>query len=383
MCPNEEGIQLTSSSYVLTVMDDYSRYAEVAVIPSKGDASTVVRNIAARMEKQSGQLIQKIRFDRGTEFYNLKEWMVENGIVPQPVPAYTPEANGRAERLNRTLIERVRALLIQFDLPVALWPYAMSVATYTRNRTLSVEMDRTPHELFYKNMPDVSILRTFGCSAKVLIPADQRGKFDTVNEEGMFIGYAEFSKAWMILVDTPTGLMIRESQNVIFDESRTCESLCQTLRDYPDADVRPAAGSYTDVLITSRKADADYCPQDDVSDTTDTLSLLGGAHSQVAGTAEGVDQPEVSDEIQSQPRRSTRARNPPVRLHDAYAHLTTGNRLPPPTTISEAKERADWPLWQEAHNAELRSFCEKGVYDEIPICEVPEGRKLIPAQVGL
>jgi hypothetical protein len=32
--------------------------------------------------------------------------MAESGIVPQPVPAYTPEANGRAERLNRILVEK-------------------------------------------------------------------------------------------------------------------------------------------------------------------------------------------------------------------------------------------------------------------------------------
>jgi hypothetical protein len=97
--------------------------------------------------------------------------MAENGIVPQPVPPYTPEANGRAERLNRTLIEKVRALLIQFKLPVSLWPYVLKVASYVRNRTLSSGMDATPYELFDGTKPDVSMLRPFGCSAKVLTPA--------------------------------------------------------------------------------------------------------------------------------------------------------------------------------------------------------------------
>jgi hypothetical protein len=312
--------------------------------------------------------------------------MAEKGIVPQPVPAYTPESNGRAERLNRTLVEKVRALLIKFKLPTALWPYAMNVASYVRNRTLSVDMDVTPYELFYKLKPDVSLLRTFGCSAKVLLPADQRGKFDPVNEDGMFIGYAEFSKAWMVLVDTLSGLMIRESQNVSFDESCTCESLCEIFREYPDADVRPAAGSYSDILILSQKhKDTDYVPEVEPEaidpDTTDTMSLLGGRDSEIGGTVEGAAEVGNSGEVQSMPRRSTRTRNPPPRLHDAYAHVSTGNtRLPPPVTIKEAKERIDWPLWQEAHNAELRSFCEKGVYDEIPLSEVPDGRTLIPSK---
>jgi hypothetical protein len=67
---------------------------------------------------------------------------------PQPVPAYTTEANGRVERLNRTLVERVRALLHQFNLPTNMWQYAWRVAAYTRNMVPSEDMDVTPSELF-------------------------------------------------------------------------------------------------------------------------------------------------------------------------------------------------------------------------------------------
>jgi hypothetical protein len=175
MFPQEDGIDVDSSSLVMTVLDDYSRYVEVIVLRSKSEASSALQNIAARMEKQTGQRIKRIRFDRGTEYYQLKGWMAENGIVPQPVPSYTPEANGRAERLNRTLIEKVRALLIQFQLPVALWPYAMKVASQVHNRTLPNAMVATPYELFYGTKPDVTMFRPFGCAATVLIPAHKRG----------------------------------------------------------------------------------------------------------------------------------------------------------------------------------------------------------------
>jgi hypothetical protein len=67
MFPQEDGIDVESSSLVMTVLDDLSRYAEVIVLPSKGEASSVLRNVAARMEKQTGQRIRIIRFDRGTE----------------------------------------------------------------------------------------------------------------------------------------------------------------------------------------------------------------------------------------------------------------------------------------------------------------------------
>jgi hypothetical protein len=76
--------------------------------------------------------------------------MLRKGIIPQPVPAYTPEANGRAERLSRTLFEMLRAMLYQFYLPTTLWQLAMKAASYTRNMNPSFGADTTPYELFFK-----------------------------------------------------------------------------------------------------------------------------------------------------------------------------------------------------------------------------------------
>jgi hypothetical protein len=49
---------------------------------------------------------------------------------------------------------------------VSLWPYAMKVPSYVRNRTLSVGMDVPPYELFYGTKPDVSMLRSLGVPPK-------------------------------------------------------------------------------------------------------------------------------------------------------------------------------------------------------------------------
>jgi hypothetical protein len=48
--------------------------------------------------------------------------------------------------------------------------------------------------------------------------------------------------------------------------------------------------------------------------------------------------------------------------------------------MTEAQAREDWPLWREGVNAELQSLFEKGVYDDIPREEVPEGKQLIPSK---
>jgi hypothetical protein len=89
------------SSYVLTVLDDYSRYAEIAIVRTNPEVAQVFKNVVAGMERQTNQKMQKVRFDRGSEFYGLEVWFAQQGIFPQPVPAGTPEAYGRAERAEQ------------------------------------------------------------------------------------------------------------------------------------------------------------------------------------------------------------------------------------------------------------------------------------------
>ncbi len=47
---------------------------------------------------------------------------------------YTLERNSIAERVNRTIVEGARSLLIQAGLPQNLWPYAMKHVVHVRNR---------------------------------------------------------------------------------------------------------------------------------------------------------------------------------------------------------------------------------------------------------
>jgi transposase InsO family protein len=65
------------------------------------------------LEKQSGKKVKAVRSDRGGEYVNaeLKKFFASNGIRHETTTPYTPQQNGAAERLNRTLMERVRAML--------------------------------------------------------------------------------------------------------------------------------------------------------------------------------------------------------------------------------------------------------------------------------
>ena len=75
----------------------------------------------------------------------------------------TPEYNGVTERLNQTLIEKVRVLLHNSGLPKFLWGEALNYVTYIKNRTWTKSLpNATPHEILTGKKPDLSNIHPWG-----------------------------------------------------------------------------------------------------------------------------------------------------------------------------------------------------------------------------
>lgn len=74
--------------------------------------------------------------------------------------AYSPEQNGKSERINRTLIEKARTMLDNAHVPKEYWSEAVYTAAYLINRSpTSTLQNVTPAELWYQRKPDVSNLK--------------------------------------------------------------------------------------------------------------------------------------------------------------------------------------------------------------------------------
>jgi hypothetical protein len=111
-----------------------------------------------------------------------------------------------------------RALLKQRGMSVVFWGEAVVTAVYILNRSPTKALNgMTPYEAWHGRKPAVSHLRVFGC-----LPFTKElghiGKLDDRSTPGVFIGYAEGSKAYRIL--DPGTLRVRTACDIVFDEGR-------------------------------------------------------------------------------------------------------------------------------------------------------------------
>ena len=149
-----------------------------------------------------------LRIDWGREYLSdeFKQLCDDKGIDRQLTIPGTPQENGVAERRNRTLLEMVRSMMAQANLPITFWGDALLTATYILNRVPSKSVTSTPYELWTKRKPHLSNLRPWGCAAYVHESAHQHGKLGLRGKKSIFIRYSEHSKGYCSLVNNQVGV---------------------------------------------------------------------------------------------------------------------------------------------------------------------------------
>ncbi|RVW87666.1 Retrovirus-related Pol polyprotein from transposon TNT 1-94 [Vitis vinifera] len=103
------------------------------------------------VETETGLKVKCLRSDNGGEYIDggFSEYCAAQGIRMEKTIPGTPQQNGVAERMNRTLNERARSMRLHAGLPKTFWADAVSTATYLINRGPSVPMEfRLPEEVW-------------------------------------------------------------------------------------------------------------------------------------------------------------------------------------------------------------------------------------------
>lgn len=347
--------------YLATFLDDYSGLSAVKFLSSKADVAATVQEVLSYLESQSGTKVMTVRTDRGSEYLNhaLTTYFKSKGIRHETTAPYTPQQNGAAERLNRTLFDRTRAMLEDAHLPKDLWAEAASTANYIRNRSPTSSRPKTPWELFYGKKPDVAHMRTFGSVAYARVPDKLRKKLDPKSLKGVFVGYEPTSKAYRVLLDS--GKLV-VSRDVIFHESPAvtpmskweldatrseegseCKDTEPPAADNPPNKVPPPPPPFAEALLPRYVA---------------------------------VEPRELPSDESRYPKRD---RGPPPewwaakRHHVAVAVATEAD----PNTLEEALNRSDADLWRQAMDEELVSLYKNKTWT---LDKLPDGATAVPVK---
>lgn len=108
---------------MLTIIDDYSRKVWPYFLKHKWQAFSAFKEWKIMIERQTEKKVKILRTDNGMEFCSkqFENYCKSEGIVRHHTVPYTPQQNGVAERMNRTIISRARCMLSNAGLHRRFW----------------------------------------------------------------------------------------------------------------------------------------------------------------------------------------------------------------------------------------------------------------------
>ncbi|KAH9754808.1 cysteine-rich receptor-like protein kinase 8 [Citrus sinensis] len=285
----------------------------------------VFKEYKARVELESGKKIKCLRTNNGGEYTDgeFLGFCKQEGIQRQFTVTYTPQQNGVAERMNRTLTERIRAMLKTAGLPNSFWAEAAKTVCYIVNRSPSTAIGlKTAMETWTGKPADYFYLHAFRCPVYVIYNAQERTKLDPKSRRCIFLGYADGVKGYRLW--DPTAHKIVISRDVIFVEDQL------QMKDEDDSTVK---------------------------EKSETVPIY------VENNIEDSDSPKAAPEHEEQEPVESEA--PEVRRSTQDGE---------PSTFHEALESSDVTLWMTAMQEEIEAIHKNKTWELVPL---PRGRKAI------
>ena len=348
------------SLYFVSFIDDYSRKVWIYLLKKKADVFNTFKQFRDLVEKSTGKSIKCLRTDNGGEFTSkeFENYCKNEGIDRHKTTVYTPQQNGVAERMNRTLLERVRSMLSNAKLQQELWGEALFTSCYLVNRSPSTAIDcKIPEEVWTGQPCNYSSLRVFGCDAYALIPKSQRSKLDPKSQKLVFVGYGDGVKGYRLW--NPTAHKIIINRDVIFDETSLMKSDGKNV--LKQVDVPQSQQVQFDIHSSTGENHGDVHEQD--------------IHEQITQQDEQTETPQEIEVIPQQAlRRSTRIKSIPSRYDDFVTSVALITNEGEPSCYSEAIEVSDSDKWKHAMKEEIDALIKNKTWD---LVELPKNRRVV------
>lgn len=401
--------------YLLTFTDDCTRKTWGYLMKNKSEVSAHFITFKNLVEKQSGLPIKVLRSDNGAEYCNkfFSSYLSKEGIIHQTTVPYCPQQNGVAERVNRTVFEKARAMLFDSGLPIEYWGEAVMTAIYLKNRSPTKALSGgLPEHEWTGSSVDLSGLRVFGCIAYAFVPKQKRQKMDAKAKKYIMVGYGDTCKGYR-LSDPSNPRVVIYSRTVSFLENEFLQPNTLAERDrsqfyYIDQSIFNSnnnmyndnnnINSNTDQISSQHNFNNDSSNDVSVSDAeirATVPSPLSDIHYCTGDEGDGDDihddvessLPEpsleggemtVSDKFDvsvSRPVRSTRGNIPErYRGYDMTSLMAENASPDDPLTYEEAMASHDKEEWSNAMESEYNSLVKNKVWS---LVDRPEGENIV------
>lgn len=364
------------SKYFITFLDDYSRFSEVRILKKKSESLSSFKKYLAKVERFHEKKLKCLQSDNGGEYMGkeFQQFLEEAGIDRRLIVPHNPEQHGKAEKLNQTLLQVARCMLIHAGLPSMFWPAAIEFANFLRNRARSrVISNKTPFELWNGRKleeEDLKFIKVFGC--EVWIRRNDKPKILDRATKGLYMGIQPGVK----------GVKVYDLQEKRFTIAVHVEFREENFPMKPVIICSPPLkeNSTTLLLVSEDEDDAEEA-QEDKSDTEeekenqnhDEENTGGGGptHTNSEGEAQGsLGGEEENGETantdnaskvplcnHAEPRKSSRVRKPKVICSCCNKAMTDILEISlenqDPKTIQEALASQNSEMWLEAVNEEM------------------------------
>lgn len=376
-----------NNKYFVTFIDDYSRYGRVYFLKNKTEVLDKFKDYKKEVEKFTGNNIKFLQTDNGTEYINGKfeAYLKENGIARRLSAPYTPHQNGIAERKNRTLVEKARAMLIDAKAPMHLWGEAVNTANYLSNRSVNSAIEHmTPYEKWVGRKPCVHHLHPFGSKAFLLIKGYRGHKFAPKAIPGIFIGYSDISKAFRIYVPSKRKTMVSKDVRIVKANYYTNTAIGDVNLKYDENKI------HSDSISQKSQIEIETDTEENTEQNTEHIVEVPDSTQQVENVCND-DEYETTSQHSSEPEqepeneqngynlRDRSAIHPPQRYDDFVLAAVTEveNLIKEPENYKEAINSSNKEKWLEAMLSEVNSLKENQTWDLI---NLPKGRRALPCK---
>jgi hypothetical protein len=336
------------TNYNIKMIDSKSSFLYYTTVPDTRSSTAMDKfmTFKARIEKQTGLEIKRVRTDGGQEVMGeFLAYLELSGIVKEKGVPYTHHHPGKVERAHQTVLRHARAMLKESLLPPKYYNEAQKTAAYLFNRTVHGKDTITPYEHVFKRPPSLKHLEPFGSVCYAFVPPEKRSKLEDSGIRCRLLGYGDDFETEEIkgyrLLNQQDGTIFW-SDSVVFNKSGKMEKLDDIFYSLEDESIQ-------DKLWTPFK-------DDDDSDPVDTDDFFPDEENNLTE----IEVSNVVSQLMSEVWWKRLGENPVLELHTALKAVVEGT----PVTYREAMTSSESPFWKAAMDAEILNIKANGTYKE-------------------